>query len=208
MKIIIIYALFLLTSQAAVSSTEWESEILKNVTNANEAGCDKYPRLQNYDNLFICEELLINVTNSLYKGWSKSSDKDYRVDQINIWWLESGNSFDNPLVKLHLAALIGQTKSIDVDVQRDYTRAFLSSKNKLIQGAALTAIGWLGNDQDVVCLLDIISREEVGIAEKAVLALIKISGAKEAKNLIRNMPKPVKRDSLRDFINTQMSHFV
>jgi len=199
---------FCLIFTGTSSASQWADNILENVAKADAANCAYYPKVPNLDRQFVCEELLINVSNALYKNWLNGGEKDIKTKAINEWWnAESVSSLRSPLVRLHLAALIGQSKLNRTEEQLEYVRKFLRSDNELIQGAALAAIGWVGESDDLKTLILILESEQEGIAEKSVLAILKLLGPYKSAKILTEITENLQRDSIKQFIRKQLSAF-
>ena len=208
MKALSILFILCLFFAGGVDASEWKSEVLANVTEADAANCASYPKVSNLDEQFLCESLLIKVTNSLYKSWLSDGDKGIKMQAIDQWWdTKGGSSLRSPLVRLHLAALIGQGRKNDIMEHREYTLKYLLSENELIKGAAITALGWVGNCDDVKAIKLIIKDEQEGIAEKAVLALLKLVGPYKSEKVLHELTGDLHRESLKRFIKKQLSTF-
>ncbi|WP_025820330.1 hypothetical protein [Shewanella marina] len=208
MKIVLTLFLFWVGVVGKANASQWEKDVLDNVVKADAANCAQYPKVFNLDAQFLCEDLLIKVSNSLYKNWLNGGDRAAKTQSIAKWWsMEGTSTLKSPLVKLHLAALLGQSSSGDVTEQREYARKYLFSDNELIQGNAITAIGWVGNCDDAKDIIAIIKMEQEGIAEEAVLSLLTLLGPHKSVNYLNELSGNLKRDSLKKFIEKQLSTF-
>ncbi len=208
MKILLTLFSLWLGGGAETNASQWKNDVLDSVAKADVANCTQYPKMSNLDAQFLCEDLLIKVSNSLYKNWLNGGDRAAKAQYIAEWWsTEDTSSLKNPLVRLHLAALLGQSGFGDVTEQREYARKHLFSGNELIQGNAIIAIGWVGNCDDVKSIVTIINMEQEGIAEEAVLSLLTLRGPRKSLSLLTELSGNVKRESLRKFIEKQLSSF-
>ena len=208
MKILLTLLFFLGLFAEKVNASQWKQEVLNNVAKANIANCAQYPNMSNLNAQFLCEDLLIKISNSLYKNWLNGGDRTSKKQLIFEWWSIKGrSSLKSPLVRLHLATLLGQSGFGDTTEQREYTRKFLFSKNELIQGNAINAIGWVGNCDDVKYLISIIKAEQDGIAEEAVISLLTLVGPHKSANILTEFSSDIKRDSLKEFIEKQLLIF-
>lgn len=209
MKNLLIVFSFSLMFVGIANASQWSKNVLESVAKADTANCARYPEVSNLDEQFLCEGLLFKVSNYLYGNWMDGSNKDDKVKVINEWWESNGDtSLKNPLVRLHLAALIGQSKLNNTEEQREYVQRFLLSDNELIQGAALTAVGWVGECDDLKTLVLILESEREGIAEKAVLALLRLLGPDKSAKVLTKITDNLQRNSLKHFIRKQLSVFV
>ena len=187
---------------------KWAQQVQDMVEVADKAGCATYPQVPDLDSQFLCENLLLEISNQLYQNWQQEKDIGSKVGLIKHWWsMDETSSLTNPMIRLHLAALIGQSRLSDVCEQREYSRKYVFSDNVLIQGNAIVAIGWVGNSKDVLDLITIVRTEEEGIAEDAVLSLLILANEPATLNRLRELSGKVKRDSLRTFIDKQLAFF-
>ncbi|ATG76223.1 hypothetical protein [Pseudoalteromonas sp. 1_2015MBL_MicDiv] len=208
MKIVLTFFLFWVVFSGKANASQWEKDVLNNVAKADAANCAQYPKVSNLDEQFLCEDLLIKVSNSLYKNWLNGGDRAAKNQSIAEWWLmEDSSSLKSPLIKLHLAALLGQSSFRNLTKQREYARKYLFSNNELIQGNAIIAIAWVGNCDDAKDIIAIIKMEKEGIAEEAVLSLLTLLGTHKSVNRLTVISGDLKRDSLKKFIEKQLSNF-
>ncbi|MBB1299878.1 hypothetical protein H5183_00890 [Pseudoalteromonas sp. SR44-8] len=206
MKIYKCFLLFLTFSINAASTSDWEAKIIKNVANADSVNCIQYPDFQDLDSQFLCQELLLKISKSLYENWANSSSEKARLKLIASWWSsEEITSLKNPYIKLHLAALLGRNRQSELSEQREYARRYLYSDNVLIQGGALTAIRWVGNCEDVKDIVDIIKTEREGIAEQAVLTFMGLLRCQDMENILLKIYGDVNRVALKQFIEKKLS---
>jgi hypothetical protein len=211
----LLFVLFFVLASNAAYSLGWAEKVIEKVNAASSLGCGKYPDIDDLQTKFDCESAFLNVSNSLYIGWL-TSDKVERKDDLFCFW-DRGNSnrenfneiFANPIVRLNVASLLGQLNKIkqldlNLEEQREYARSFISSDNKVFLLDSIHSLGWTGEHSDAQYLLKLIKKEEQGVAENAVLALINLLNNDYHKTLTE-LNVSLKRESLKNFIEEKLS---
>ncbi|KAA1166132.1 hypothetical protein EU508_00205 [Pseudoalteromonas fuliginea] len=209
-----ILTLFLIIASTTAYSSVWTEGVAEKISTASTLNCGEYPNIKSLQAKFECESALLEISNALYKGWL-NTNKIERKESLFCFW-SKGNpkseSFDeifaNPIVRLNIAALIGQLKkvsslTINIKEQREYARAYIFSSNNLVLVDSITAIGWVGERKDLHILLEIIQEEKEGIAENAVLSVINLL-SNDYQSILSKLSKSLKRESLQKFIEERL----
>lgn len=154
---------------------------------------------------------LTALNNAINKEWGQSMDEIFSAYLLRLWnndieelSEENWREVNHPLVRTEIAGLLGQasrlclldTSSLPL---REYVHSKLSSENLVVKSRAISALGTVGEKNDVPILAKIALEEEAGWAEKAVQSIFMLPYPESVEKL-NELEKLVKRKTLRDYI--------
>ena len=150
-------------------------------------------------------DVISNKINNV--DWSQKN----LVTLKNLWAQEykkypsiSEAKLQNTLVRLSIANVLMQAKRqcrIDIEMSklRQYVLMQTKSSSIRVKSRATYFLGLAGNNEDIPYLSSVVTSEEEGFAEEAVLSLTFIH-TPEALNALEKLSNKVKRVSLKEFI--------
>ncbi|GAB7223662.1 hypothetical protein VoSk93_28790 [Vibrio owensii] len=203
-------AFLLALSGSFASMADDFDSILTILTKEEYKHCIAYP--EHSRSLNDCADYIYGINNSLNDIWWDSSfDKNTVMFFDYLWENSEGVAMlENPLIKLNLAFLLGQTSWSGMQCKhceslRSYTVSYILNDDIEIVASSLIALGVVGRPDDVVLLRPIILREMDGVAEKAVRTATKLLNDKKLVNeFLAELYPEIGRDSLRRYIERYM----
>ncbi|WP_227742480.1 hypothetical protein, partial [Vibrio owensii] len=199
-------------SGAFASMADDFDSILTILTKEEYKHCIAYPEHFGSHSLNDCADYIYGVNNVLNDIWWDSSVDKNTVMFFDYLWENSEEivMLENPLIKLNLAFLLGQSSWSGMQCKhceslRSYTVSYILNDDIEIVASSLIALGVVGRPDDVVLLRPIILREMGGVAEKAVRTATKLLNDEKLVNeFLAELYPEIGRDSLRRYIERYM----
>lgn len=196
------------SASASSSAIHDYNAVLNSISKEEYTHCNNYPEMEDFSGKNLCAEYIYGINNQLNDLWWNSLNKDELVNFLDELWLNRSDLtiLNNPLIKLNLAFLMGQTSWTTVECSnyeslRNYVVSSIKSNNIEIVASSVTALGVVGKSEDVALLKPIILSEQEGLAEKAVRTVVKLLKHQKPVNEFMKVILPdIQRESLRRYI--------